>query len=434
MINDFLLSKHIKSSVRFSLASFILALFLLQPLAVFACGMSMISSANGWTFGNDSAEQSFINFANGEEKLIISRNFTNGSNDTVWVIPVPASPNSIKIDVLSDIPKFSGYDVSNRANEKLSSIRDTLLSTQIYPIVPIILNSLSHQTFGVAGNSRGIPQSLGVPGSIGSQDVVVYQHLEKEGMVAEVLSATNSDALYKYLNEKGLKVEKNSISILQDYIGKNFSFIASWVSPSATGQSTKGLLMTFPTDKIFYPLKPESGTPGNGLPETITVVGHVTPNLFENIKNSTDVNYYYSTSGLSLKDFFSSDNGFGFTKIVINVKPSELTQDLYISQTAPIKILNAQLINLNTFTYGLVLLIILSFLSTYLAARFVLSSVQPHPNLLGLGIANCLTLVGAIIGSRIFLKEKRMKFVISFSIIFVILTLVVLFLLSALYQ
>lgn len=434
MITNFLPTKQAKKIVQVSFASFVLALSLLQPLAVLACGMSMVSSESGWAFGNDSAEQSFINFENGEEKLIISRNFANGSHDTVWVIPIPASPNSVKIDVLPDTPKFSGYDVSKHADKKLSNIRDALLSTQIYPIVPIIFSS----TFGTVGssldNSRAIPGSLGgVPKGI-SQDVVVYQHLEKEGMVAEVLSATNSDSLYEYLNEKGLKVEKNSISILQDYIGKDFSFVASWVSPSATGESTKGLLMTFPTDKIFYPLKPESGTPGDGLPETITIVGHVTPNLYADIKNSTDVNYYYSVGGSSLKDFFSSDKGFGFTKIVINVKPDKLTQDLYISENTPLKILNAQFINLHPFIYGLILLIIISLVSTYLVIRLFLSSAQVKPNFIGLGILNCLTLVGTIIGSRIFLKEKRFKFVVLFSLTFVVLTLASWFLLSVLYR
>jgi hypothetical protein len=80
MVSDFSPNKYMKKPFRFSLASFVLALLLLQPLALFACGMSMISSESGWAFGNDSAEQSFINFENGEEKLIISRNFANGSD------------------------------------------------------------------------------------------------------------------------------------------------------------------------------------------------------------------------------------------------------------------------------------------------------------------------------------------------------------------
>src|SRR5438876_376247 len=120
--------------------------------------------------------------------------------------------------------------------------------------------------------------------------------------------------------------------------------------------------MDFPSKNIFYPLHPGSVYPGNGLPETITVVGHVSPKLYADIKDQTAVDYFYSLSGSSLNGFFTTDTGFGFTKIVVNVKPPKLTQDLYISAVTPVKIMNAQLINLHPFVYGLILLIILSFL------------------------------------------------------------------------
>lgn len=418
-----------------SLIISVLMLSLLWVLPLFACGCGILitSSDNGvWTYGNDSLEQSFINFENGTEKLIISLDIKNTSRDAVLVIPIPADPSSVKADILSETPKFYGYDVSERAQENLSHIRDSLLATQIYPIIPIVLNSLLSQSFGVIGGIS--TNSLdGIPKSI-QQDVIVYQHLEKNGMVAEVLSAANSDALYQYLIQKGLKVEKDSIPIFRDYINKDFSFVVSWINPSTVNISARGLLMTFPTDKIFYPLKPGSAYSGHGMEKTINVVGYVSPKLYSDIKDSTKVDYFYSTSGSVLKDFFSSDNGFGFTRIVVNAEPNKLTQDLYISENAPLKILNAQLINLHPFIYSLILLIIISFVSTYLVIRWLLSSALVKPSFIGLGIANCLTLVGTIIGSRIFLKEKRFKFVVLFSLTFVALTLVSWFLLSVLYR
>lgn len=410
-----------------------LSLLLVLPVSACGCGVLITSSDNGdWTYGNDSLEQSFINFENRTEKLIISLDLKNTSRDAVLVIPIPADPGSVKADILSETPRFYGYDVSKRAQENLSHIRDSLLATQIYPIIPIVLNSLSNQSFGVAGS---IPtNSLGGVSKGIQQDIVVYQHLEKNGMVAEVLSAVNSDALYQYLTQKGLKVEKDSIPIFRDYINKKFSFVVSWINPSTIDTTARGLLMTFPADKIFYPLKPGSAYSGSGMGKTINIVGYVSPKLYSDIKDSTKVDYFYSTSDSVLKDFFSSDKGFGFTRIVINAEPNKLTQDLYISENAPLKILNAQLINLHPFIYGLILLIIISFVSTYLIIRLLLSSALVKPNFIGLGIANCLTLVGTIIGSRIFLKEKRFKFVVLFSLAFVVLTLVSWFLLSVLYR
>lgn len=430
MINDFLSNRQRKSLANFLLTGLILALSLLQPLAVFACGMSMIPSASssGWTYGNDSAEQSFINYENGIEHLIISRSFENGSADTVWVIPVPATPTSVNVDVLSEDPKFSGYDVIAKAKGNIKTIKDGLLSTQIYPIIPIILSS----TFGISNSvdsksfvSLGIPQSAGSPSGVD-----VYEHIEKNGMTAEVLSATDSDALYAYLKEKGLNAEKNSISILQDYIGKNFSFVATWVSSSTEKVQAKGVLMQFPTDKIFYPLKPESGTPGNGFPETITVVGHVTPNLYANIKNSTYVDYYHSYGSSDLAGFFSSKGDFNYTKIVINTAPKNLIDDLYISQKTPLKAMLATSLSQYTLAYFLLLLLIISLLSSYLASLLLLADKR-FSTVAKMTIASCFTLIGTIIGSRLFLQEKRFKFVVLFSITFIVLTFVSSFLLSA---
>ena len=415
-----------------TLSIFVLSLFFIQTVFVYACGMSMIStSSSGWTYGNDSAERSYINYENGIEHLIISRTFENGSADAVWVIPVPASPTAINVDVLGEDPNFFGYDVLAKTKEELKSIKEGLLATQIYPLVPIILSSLVDGK-SVDGSS-GVSLSKGVPqGSRGISGVDVYNHIEKNGMTAEVLSATKSDALYAYLNEKGLNVAKNSLPILQDYIGKDFSFVATWVSSSTEKVQAKGVLINFPTNRIFYPLKPESGTPGEGLPETITVVGHVTPELYAGIKNSTYVDYFHSYNSPKLAGFFSSDHDFNYTKIVINTAPKNLTEDLYISPTAPAKVIFANSFSQNTFAYSLLLLFIVSLISSYLASVLLLTEKR-FSTVVKMTIAGCFTLIGTIIGSRIFLTEKKWKFVFAHSVIFVALTLVLLSVLSNIY-
>lgn len=409
------------------------ALFGAIPASACGCGLLVVSSDNGWSYGDDSVEQSFINFENGTEKLIISLNIKNRSHDAVLIIPIPAAPNSVKADVLSETPKFYGYNVSDRARKNLSIIRDVLLYTQLYPIVPLVLSSTSRNEIA-SSESNNLTLGGALDAAI-DQGVTVYQHLEKEGMIAEVLSASNSDSLYGYLTQKGLKVEKDSIPIFRDYIHKDFSFVVSWISPSTSDVSAKGLLMTFPTEKIYYPLKPGSVYSGRGMQKTVTVVGYVSPTLYSSdIKNSTKVDYFYSSDDLSFKDFFSSDGGFGFTRIILNAEPQKYSQDLYISESAPIKILNAHLINLHPFVYGLILLIIISFVATYLSSRLILSSqLQTPTGIIGLGILNCFTILGSIVGSRIFLQEKRSKFVITFSLIFVAIVMLIWFLSSLLY-
>lgn len=398
--------------------------------------MLITSSDIGWGYGEDSIERSFINLENGTEKLIISLDIKNRPNDAVLVIPLPAAPDTIKADVLSETPQFYGYNVPSQARQKLSNIRNVLLSTQIYPIIPLFIYEKINIRYDT-NNWKSAVSALGaIPGGI-TQDIVVYQHLEKEGMIAEVLSATNSDSLYNYLTQKGLKVEKDSIPIFKDYINKDFSFVVSWIKPATSYISARGLYMTFPAEKIYYPLKPNSAYSGNGTTKTITVIGHVTPELYSDIKNSTKVDYLYSENGSAFKDFFSSNEGFGFTQVTTNANPQKFTQDLYISQNTPLKILNAQFINLYPFLYGLIMLIVLSFISTHLACRFLLRLTSlTSIDIFKLSLLNWLTLMGTIIGSFILLRKKndRINFVITFSLTFVVFTLASWLLISYLYR
>lgn len=110
-----------------------------QASAIFACGMSMVADgSDGWSYGNDSAEQSFIHFEDGVERLVISRTFENGSKDTVWIIPVPAHPESVKVDVLSDLPRYSGYDVVVRAKREMKTLAEGIVYSQIYPLLTLL--------------------------------------------------------------------------------------------------------------------------------------------------------------------------------------------------------------------------------------------------------------------------------------------------------
>ena len=115
-------------------------------------------------------------------------------------------------------------------------------------------------------------------------------------------------------------------------------------------------------------------------------------------------------------------------------KPSQLTQDLYISTWAPLHIINAQLINLHTVTYGLFLLVIISFMTTYLTLALRASSFSPQPNFVKLGVASCFTLIGTVVGSRIYLTEKRFKYVFFFSIFFLVLTFGIIYALVLMYK
>ena len=181
-----------------------------------------------WDYSNESHQQAFINYDNGLQKMIISVGLEEeNSNGIVWLFPVPSEPNKVVIDVVKSLPPLTGEEISKKAKSNLDDIKKSLQMTQLYTI-PLLLfldNLVMEEITELYDNfGLGAPKVWG--GSI-ERDVVVYEHLEKEGIISEIITAKTANGLYDYLKSKGLKVESGSIPVLDNYIGKEFSFIAS---------------------------------------------------------------------------------------------------------------------------------------------------------------------------------------------------------------
>ena len=187
--------------------------------------------AGGWDYSDETDQQAFINFHNGLEKMVVGVDI-NGIDDknAVWLFPVPARPEKVVIDVVDQLPEMSGVNVASKASGNLPGIKNFLFNSQIYPA----LSSL----FGYRGNGYAeMPNedmSLGAAKSAGTasapeSDVTVYEHLDKEGISSEIITAKTANGIYDYFENKGLKIEKGMIPALDAYIGKDYSFVASWI-------------------------------------------------------------------------------------------------------------------------------------------------------------------------------------------------------------
>lgn len=223
--------KKIFSFCVFSLLSF-LVIFYFGREIVLADGMIMKPDpySDRWDYSGESNQQAFINYDNGLQKMIISIGLEEeSSGGVVWVFPVPSDPNQVAIDVVKDLPNLNGEEISGKAKSNLENTKDPLLATQLYTIPFISL---------LSGSSRSIGGSLPVAGSLEdsgkniSQDIQVYEHLEKEGIISEIITAKTASGLYNYLKNKGLKIENGTIPVFDNYIGKEYSFIVSWIDLS----------------------------------------------------------------------------------------------------------------------------------------------------------------------------------------------------------
>ncbi len=429
---------------RFISVSLVLYFVFLEVFTVYACGVAVKLGGSGrevaWDYGDDSAENSYIKYSNGIENLILTRKFEQSESGIAWVIPIPADPTLIKLDVLDKTPRFAGEDVMDSADKSIGELSALTTLTQIWT-VPFWFTYMVLSTPFVGAAPRA--SFGGAPGSIGGiapaeQDVEVYTTVSKGGITSEVITAKTSKGIYDYLALKGLQIPTGSLSVLDGYIGGTYSFVTSWVEPTdvmaQTTQGYKGVDISFPTNQIFYPLHPGSVYEGPGMPETIYVVGHVTPRLYKDIKDKTVVNYYTNRSSdvFTIEEPTSTswDYPDEYTKIVVNAKPSLLTEDLLIAPNTPIIVSMANTILYDKWMVAIILIVVNSAIAGIVPGRFAFGLGAFRENWIKYAIVgsfNIFTVLGVALVSRSVFNNHRMRFVLAFSTLFLATTLFTMF-------
>lgn len=395
--------KKLSSFIILSLIAF-LAVCSFFPKSVLADGMMIKPDpySDRWDYSNESNQQAFINYDNGLQKMIISVGFEKeNSNGVVWLFPVPSDPNKVAIDVVKSLPQLSGEEISKKAKSNLDDTTKFLQMTQVYTIPFISLFGTLRTT------GKGFDNTLGAPEGIGrnvEQDVVVYEHLEKEGITSEIITAKTASGLYDYLKDKGLKIESGSIPVLDNYIGKEYSFVASWISSpeKIISAQNRGVFVTFPTKDIYFPMLPTSVYGSKTVPATIRVIGHVSPKVFQDIKSYTKTEYYidsYASFAEDLRNFYNGQNkNIKYTKIEINAPSKFLTDDLWISNFSPVKTYYSTFVAKHPVVGAILLLIISSLITGIFAGWIIFRALRKNIFKLGLvGLSNCLSIFGLLI-------------------------------------
>lgn len=210
------------------------AFFALKASPTLADGMAIHHTTEPnkvFDYTNERSQQAFINYNSGVEKMILSVDLdtTSAEGDTLWIFPIPAKPTDISIDVIKELPQLNGEEISSKAKSRLTEIQSKLWQTQIYPYFFTQPQHLDSR-YPTSQGKGLVTNSLSTGSASNSQDVVVYDTLQKEGITSELATAQTASGLYDHLKEKGLNIEPGSIPIFDEYIEKDFSFILSWIS------------------------------------------------------------------------------------------------------------------------------------------------------------------------------------------------------------
>ncbi|HRZ85494.1 MAG TPA: hypothetical protein P5277_01815 [Candidatus Paceibacterota bacterium] len=398
-----------------------LFLISISATSVFADGMIHVYDKDMWGLFTEEQQFCAINYKDGIQNMILTVDTGEElrGEKAVWIFPVPAKPEKTVINIIKGFPSLNGYDVEEQVDRTISNAFTAMRLTQTYTIPWILFGS-----FGSIGMGTSNKETLGMQG------VTVYESIEKLGLTTELISATNGDSLTNYLTNKGLILETSSKAILEEYIGQEYSFVVSWISDvekfkQEQGNQTNlymgmrrgnsiGVFITFPTDRLYFPLKPTSVYGSERVPAVIYVMDYVEPNLYNEIKADSQVNYffkeYYSPSE-ELRDFFNNQeiiNDLKYTKIKINPPSKYLTQDLWMDISTPAKIQMADTINRYWFYPALVIFLIASCLASLISGLIIFRKDSPSLFKFSLmGFWNLLSFVGFTIASYVMKIDKR---------------------------
>lgn len=425
---------------------------------------------NSWELKKEQRQLCAINYTNGLEKMILAIEVGDLQGEkAVWILPVPAEPDKTVIDIIKKFPRLWGYEIKEAMREVISLGFTTMRVYQFYalPVLNFYFRNRYAGYGAIGAAERG-------PTDVLEEGITIHQHIEKMGFTTELVTAKDGDKFYDYLKTKGLTLPTNSKSNLNEYIGKEYSFVISWISDIEkfkqevikSGQYryndsvyTLGVTVTFPSDTIYFPLKPTSVYGKEKIPILIYVMGFVTPKLYPEIEKNTQVNYfvneeYYPPAALSF--FFDGQErirDLKYTKIKIRTPSNNLIKDLSVTNSVTSKIVLLDYLYKHPviiLIIGIILFVSGSCLASMLAGMVAFREYKSDKKKFALfGLWNLLTLIVFIVATTLFRteepkpeseksSEKRLKIVwnkrkILFVILFTAFFLIITFIFQALF-
>jgi hypothetical protein len=399
----------------------------LPAFAIPSAGDGMVSvhfpdAFEKWGLAKEHTQFGLVNLENGLEQMIVAINVDayelRRGDRAVWLFPVPSAPQNISIEMLPEVPNFQGERLSKMVEDSLGSDLLMVCSSQIYPLV-FALPFLA---------GTGVTYSLLPKIGIGDNEVEVYEHIEKFGMTTEVIGVESSTLLDAYLQGKDLSLPAVASPAIETYIGEDFSFVLSWISDTEqfVGNNTPhqgddgglyyslGVWISFPSGKVFYPLRLTSVYGEDAPPMLLQVMGFVSQDLGVHSHNFHARMSCYVTKSTSvnegLADFFNTRppesgllvlNNVRFTEIMLTTSANGLSDDLWLDASPPARASLALFVIDHSWVLALLIFILSSMLASLLAGMICFRRRRPAKTKFALlGLFNFLTIIGVWLAAR----------------------------------
>ena len=214
-------------------------------------------------------QEALVIFDGTEETLVLRIQFRGEGDDFAWIVPVPNLP-----EVGTAAPELFSF------LEMLSRPKVVTSASGIFRIAPLLLFFLLLFFVGMLMNARMGPL-LATITVVGFVFLIAYPNfmsmrgrggtLLSEGGVTvhetdtigpyeiAVLSSIDPLALVTWFKKNGYALPEDAIPVFDDYVRKNWYFVASRLSSGITGEipdwETTPLKICFATGKAVYPMR-----------------------------------------------------------------------------------------------------------------------------------------------------------------------------------
>jgi len=367
-----------------ALCSGLFAVEAVRPSAAGGLLLSPAPAGERWEVQEQSGQQAYIDYRGGVERLLIDVSAAKPKGRGMLLIfPVPAKPEDVFVRALRAAPEPRGREVVSRARSAAErTIRALILSqVQILPQLKMTSVKWSELYFGLF-SGFGSPGRLDPAQGLDDAGVpAAASGAARGGAPGEVVAAGSADDLSRYLGAKGFKGKAARIKELDRYIGQGYCFVASWMGPAEEGPLRRGLLVSFPADRIFFPLLPLSADPA-----TIRVSGFVTPVLDPALRGHSKTGYY-------------SRRGLRYTKIELDAPARLLSGDIWMEAKAPALVRRCAFLARRPLELGFAFLIAGSLAAGLLLGWLVFEQWRNPKGVLKMGalaLSNCFGGIGLL--------------------------------------
>lgn len=454
-------------------AVLVVAAFTMLPLTALgaaADGMSQVyvPAYDSWELAIEDSQFAMISLVDGKENLVIQASIDayslNAGAKAVWFFPIPSSTEDANISIVQTMTSLDGYFLKSLAKRELDRSLTYVYMSQLYPIIPL---GLTTQTFGGTYGGKDMLSGGSEDGMNDTSGLVISEHVEAFGLASELISAQDSAAIDSYLSDKGLDLASAADEQLDAYVGQEYSFVVSWITNMSEFQSMShqqygytgtvymlGVSVTFPAERMYYPLKLTSIYGNREIPMVIQVLGRASSLSFQDEREQamvdeyqcvdpsyyvTDQNAWFFRNELRARSQATGTiDNVEFTIITMAGASQYLTEDLWIDPHWETGSSTLSFVYNNSWVVALAVMVSASVLASVAAGWIAYRAHRPDFKMFAaLGLMNLLTLGGLIAATFIFDIERdflnprteriaghrKADFILSFTVLFIGVTL-----------